>query len=114
MNGIETIELRSASPDDGRDAGWWTSADGQRMVDCEGLTVGEAVEQLTEELGDDAARGTLEFVALVACADMVEDTAGGVWHPDEGAAKEIAESDSPEATALHICQTAPCRGEWRA
>ena len=43
-----TIQLYDLDLDnhDGRDAGWWTSADGQRQIDMTGSTVSAAVEEL--------------------------------------------------------------------
>jgi hypothetical protein len=116
-----TIQLYDLDIDnhDGRDAGWWTSADGQRQLDMTGHTVSSAVEELLTQCADadeaDAIlEGTLEAVVLSVCGDGVEDDSGAVWRPDADAAAEIAASDSPESVMLRICESAPWRGEWRS
>lgn len=43
----------------------------------------------------------------------VVDQADGRWWPDEQTAIEIAASDSPEETAITICENEPMRGTWQ-
>ena len=44
----------------------------------------------------------------------VRDSAGGVWHPDDDTAAEIAASEDPAATAVAICDAEPMRGTWHS
>ncbi len=37
---------------------------------------------------------------------------GGVWHPDEDAAREIRAHRDPDAAAVRMCRTQPMRGSW--
>lgn len=42
----------------------------------------------------------------------VSDFAGGVWRPNEDAAREIEAADDPAGCAERICETTPMRGRW--
>lgn len=43
---------------------------------------------------------------------VVEDTSGGVWHPDEETQAIIQASTDPPATSIRLCDQEPMRGEW--
>ena len=43
---------------------------------------------------------------------VVEDCEGGIWHPSDDAAAEIAATDDPCAAAVKMCRSAPGRGRW--
>ena len=43
----------------------------------------------------------------------VEDTAGGIWWPNDAASAEIARASDPEQTTLDMCANDPMSGIWR-
>jgi len=43
---------------------------------------------------------------------VVEDCEGGIWHPSDDAAAEIAATDDPHVAAVKMCRSAPGRGRW--
>ena len=42
----------------------------------------------------------------------VEDSDGGIWHPDSETASVIEASADPAAEAVMICDSEPMRGTW--
>jgi hypothetical protein len=60
-----------------------------------------------EALGE--MKGHLTAIAVVV---GVEDCEGGIWHPSDDAAAEIAATDEPCAAAVKMCRSAPGRGRW--
>ena len=66
------------------------------------------LESLQEALGE--MKGHLTAIDTHGIA--VEDCEGGIWHPSDDAAAEIAATDDPCAAAVKMCRTAPLRGRW--
>ena len=68
----------------------------------------DALRDPQEALGE--MKGHLTAIDTHGIA--VEDCEGGIWHPSDDAAAEIAATDDPCAAAVKMCRTAPLRGRW--
>lgn len=67
MTAIDTIRCSDITDTDAREAGWWTSEDGQREIDMTGATLSEAVREMVDQCGSDEERaailaGTIQIV----------------------------------------------------